>query len=109
MKINIFISIFFIICSCVESAKKPVINSNDFANIIKAIHLTEAKHTLILKSDSKNDSSLKLAYDSIFTVYSTTEELFFESMNYYTNNSDQLNSIYKSIIEELENERKNLP
>tara|TARA_B100001750_G_C14967339_1_gene331247 strand:+ start:168 stop:449 length:282 start_codon:yes stop_codon:yes gene_type:complete len=88
---------------------KSVIDTEAFKQIIKAMHLIEAKHELINKSASENNLSLKSDYDSLLNAHSITEELFIESINHYTNNPYKLNSVYTSILEELKKEKETLP
>ena len=107
MKIKVLISILLVSCS-MSPPPKSVIVTEDFKQIIKAMHLIEAKHELINTSATENNFSLKSDYDSILNAHSITEELFLESINYYTRNPDKLTSIYASMLDELKKEKESL-
>ena len=108
MKIKVLIFVLFVSCS-MNHPSKSVIEADNFKQIIKAMHLIESKHELINNSTTKSDSSLKSDYDSVLNAHSITEEIFIESINYYTNNPNKLISVYTSILEELKKEKEALP
>ena len=79
-----------------------ILNNTGFASILKAIHLTEAKNTL-LKSNNIDSLSLSNQYDSIFQAYAIQKEIFHQSMEYYLKHPKELEAIYDSILVDLRN------
>ena len=92
-----------IVLACNSSNQKSgseILNNTEFANVLKAIHLTEAKNTL-QKSNNIDSLSLSNQYDSIFKAYSIEKDIFHQSMDYYLKNPKELEIIYDSILIDL--------
>ena len=104
MKI-IRIIILLLIIACNNSNHKSdiqILNNTEFASILKAIHLTEAKN--ILQKPTNIDSlTLSNQYDSIFQAHNIQEEIFHQSMEYYLKHPKELEAIYDSILVDLRN------
>ena len=99
------IIILLLVLACNNSNHKSeseILNNTEFANVLKAIHLTEAKNTL-QKSNNIDSLSLSNQYDSIFKAYSIEEDIFRQSMDYYLKHPKELEAIYDSILIDLRN------
>ena len=99
------IIILLLVLACNNSNHKSgskILNNTEFANVLKAIHLTEAKNTL-QKSNNIDSLSLSNQYDSIFRVHTIQEEIFHQSMEYYLKHPKELEAIYDSILVDLRN------
>lgn len=113
MKTLRLITILLIISCSTDSKDKSigeVLTASEFANILKALHLAEAKHILQKSNSIKTDSShlIESKYDSIFHAHSIQENIFNQSMDYYLDHPKELESIYDSILIDLRDKKFNL-
>ena len=104
----LLINCFF---SCQEvNDNHEIISKKEFTQILKAIHLTEAKYE-IQKNKNINAAKniLKIEYDSIFKMSNINATDFENSIKHYSTKTNELDEIYEDVIEELIKEKKKLP
>ena len=110
--INIIIILLFILAcnnnSKDSSAFQVILNTKDFTNVLKAIHLTEAKYTFQKSNNIDSLNYISDQYDSIFEAHSIKEEAFYQSMDYYLQHPKELEAIYDSILIDLKNDQSHL-
>lgn len=108
-----YLILFYLFVCCNSNTnnliKEKIIEKNNFTNILKEIQLVEAK----FESDKINDienanAQLIDNYIRIYTKYQITELEFKNSLNYYMQKPELLNSIYIKAINDLNEEKTTL-
>ena len=100
-----FVIIFFSCCKEEISTKSNVLSEKMFVNIIKDIHLNEAKFDNLKRIDFEkyklyqNDN-----LNSVFLKYKISHKDFQQSMLYYTSKPEKLERIYTLAIDEINQE-----
>ena len=85
MKYYFVLLILFFSCSnMTNNYKKNILSEKKFIQIIKDVHLIEAKYeTIKFKKNKEAKSILQNDYDSIFNYYSITYDDFQKTLKYY--------------------------
>tara|TARA_B100000902_G_scaffold14625_1_gene17681 strand:+ start:2215 stop:2559 length:345 start_codon:yes stop_codon:yes gene_type:complete len=111
MKIYLLI-LSCLLISCSEYKKSDPENMmpiKKFKTILKEVHLEQASFEINKNEDLEN-AKAKL-YNSCYDIYkknNITEQDFIENLNYYSQKPRKLEKIYKTIKEELTQERLKL-
>tara|TARA_B100000780_G_scaffold75280_1_gene50678 strand:- start:26636 stop:26983 length:348 start_codon:yes stop_codon:yes gene_type:complete len=102
----LLISLFFS-CNNEPPKSNDVISKIEFIELIKSIHLIEAKYEVQKnKNNVTAKHQLRVEYDSIFNSYKLKVEDFEKSIKFYSTDSNELDEIYDLAIEGLINEKK---
>ena len=108
IKLILVIMIFF---SCVDRSKKipkEIIPVKKFTQILKDVHIIEAKHDLLKqKNIIYKKTLLTNDYDSIYIKHNIIEDSFKKSLDYYAEKPEYLEKIYSDILTKLEEENIN--
>jgi len=100
-----FIVIFFSCCKKEISSKSNVLSEKMFINIIKDIHLNEAKFDNLKRTNFEKYKLLQNnSQNSVFLKYKISHEDFQQSMLYYSSKPEKLEEIYTLAIDEINNE-----
>ena len=100
-----FIVIFFSCCKKEISSKSNVLSEKMFINIIKDIHLNEAKFDNLKRINFEKYKLLQNnSQNSVFLKYKISHEDFQQSMLYYSSKPGKLEEIYTLAIDEINNE-----
>ncbi len=75
--------------------------------ILKDMHISQSYLYEQKLSNEERIKKSKQLYHSILAKYNVSKEDFYLSMNYYSHNVQQLDSIYKLIIETTSNPNEN--
>src|SRR5437899_1395819 len=95
----IFVSLLF---SCKNIAPSNHLSPDLMKKILKDINIAES-YSLVVKDSlhkggSKNIDSLAVYYKDIFAHYKITAAQFTESLNWYKENPDDLDSVYSDLM-----------
>ena len=104
--IYIFFVVIFLSC-CKEdvSSQSNVLSEKMFVNIIKDIHLNEAKFDNLKRIDFEKYKLLQSnSRNSVFLKYKVSHQDFQQSMLYYSSKPEKLERIYSLAIDEINNE-----
>jgi len=108
MKIMLsLLSILLLACT----APKPkiptgILSKKKFINILKEVHLAEAKFELYKTKGIENaKNELAHNYSAIYEKHAVTMNTFDKTINYYTQHPEQLEKIYTRVLEQLKNDR----
>jgi len=108
MKILSFI-LCLILLSCGNQQKETpqdILSENSFINLLKDIHLAEAKFELHKTKGMENaKNELAYNYSSIYKKYEITLDDFDKTLDYYAQNPEKLEKIYTSVLEQLTKDR----
>ena len=108
MKISSFI-LCLILLSCVNQQKETpqnILSENSFINLLKDIHLAEAKFELHKTKGMENaKNELAHNYSTIYENYEITIDDFDKTLDYYAQHPEQLEKIYTSVLEQLTKDR----
>ena len=105
-----FIIIFFSCCKKEISSKSNVLSEKIFINIIKDIHLNEARFDNIKRIDFEKYKLLQSnSQNSVFLKYNISHEDFQHSMLYYSRKPEKLEEIYSLAIDEIKNNNLIVP
>ena len=111
MKVN-FLILFCLLFACVEPKEnihQDILSENEFAVVLKDIHLAEANFELQKnKGLEKAKNELSNSYTSIYKKHNVSEEKFKETLNFYAQNSEMLEKIYTDVLEQLTKDRSAL-
>lgn len=95
-----------LLCAC-NNPQGASIPAGKMAKILYDVHLAEV-YSANLKNDStnkqhtgKNMDSLANYYNSIFAHYKITKEQFTQSIDWYKEHTEELDTIYTNMITEL--------
>ena len=107
-----FLIVFSFLLACSssqESMPEEILSQNEFASILKEVHLAEGGFEL-QKTNGKEDAQNALvnSYQTIYSNHHIDENKFQETLNYYANHPDELEEIYATVLEELSKERTTL-
>ena len=100
---NLTILASFLTFSCAKKEKKPngILADSTMRNLIIEFTLAEAGAELSLNKQEIPDFKSELFYESTLKKSSISRDSFIKSLNYYSENPDQLNKIYEDAITEL--------
>ena len=108
MKISSFI-LCLILLSCGNQQKETpqnILSENSFINLLKDIHLAEAKFELHKTKGMENaKNELAHNYSTIYENYEITIDDFDKTLDYYAQHPEQLEKIYTSVLEQLTKDR----
>jgi hypothetical protein len=95
--------ILFLLSSCHHKNQLPrdIIPNDSLVCIIVDLHLADA---VLLNQNTQSkisDISSNALYQSVLTKYHITKERFVNSMNYFAEKPEVLDSIYDKVIERL--------
>ena len=95
--------LFLFACSATDKSReeKPALDKETLTSLITDLQLAEAilQEKQAHVSDSTDYASYY--YNGIFDKYHTTREEFHQTMEYYRNHLDELEKIYKDVVERL--------
>jgi len=101
---NILLSLIILsLFSCSENESQlisiDVIDKTSFVRILEEVHLIEAEYQLT-KINKKEKSANKLIndYTKLYSKFEITELQFENTMNYYSNHSEELEGIYEEVL-----------
>ena len=101
---NILLALFILsLFSCSENNSQlmsvDVIDKTSFVRILEEVHLIEAEYQLT-KINKKEKSANKLIndYTKLYSKFEITELQFENTMNYYSNHSEELEGIYEEVL-----------
>ncbi len=108
-----FLIVYCMLFACTNKNLKKrtdIIKQNDFADILKAVHIIEAEYEFH-KTTNKEYAfkNLQLSYDSVYNKYGITAEIFQINLNHFSENPSELEQIYSKILNDLTKERGALP
>ena len=108
MKIKSYI-FFIIFLSCGDpkiETSEDILPKNSFINLLKDIHLAEAKFE-IQKTKGMKNAKRKLAnnYSTIYETHEITPDDFDKTLDYYAQDPEQLEKVYILVLEQLTSER----
>ena len=108
MKILSFI-LCLILIGCGNQQKETpqdILSENIFINLLKDIHLAEAKFELHKTKGMENaKNELAYNYSSIYKKYEITLDDFDKTLDYYAQNPEKLEKIYTRVLEQLTKDR----
>ena len=111
MKISSFI-LCLILLSCGNQQKETpqnILSENSFINLLKDIHLAEAKFELHKTKGMKNaKNELVNKYRLIYKTHEVTSDDFDKTLRYYAHRPEELEEIYTLVLEQLTDDRANL-
>ena len=107
-----FLIVFSFLLACSssqESMPEEILSQNEFASILKEVHLAEGVFELQktnIKEGAQN--ALSNSYQKIFSSHNINETIFQKTLEYYANHPSELEEIYADVIEEITEERTSL-
>ena len=109
LKFLIVLSFLLACTSPKERIPEGILSQNEFASILKEVHLAEATFEL-QKTNGKEDAenALTKSYQTIFSSHNIDETIFQKTLEYYANHPGELEKIYAKVLEELTKERARL-
>lgn len=93
-----------IVMSCHSKAKEMPIDENKLINILVDVHVAEA--AMQEYASPKKDSIGKVYYQEIFSLHHVTEEAFIKSMYLLRQDPEEMETVYKAVVAELERREK---
>ena len=98
-----FLIIFSFLLACSspqESMPEEILSQNEFANILKKVHLAEGGFEL-QKTNGKEDAqnALSNSYQTIFSSHNIDETIFQKTLEYYANHPRNISIPTIDIIE----------
>ena len=105
--------ISFILCVTFLSCGSPqknipndILSENIFIDLLKDIHLAEAKFDLHKTKGMENaKNELAHNYSTIYETHEITPDDFDKTLDYYAQHPEQLEKIYTSVLEQLTKDR----
>jgi len=111
MNLNFLIILSFLLACSIpkEGIPEGILSQNEFASILKEVHLAEATFEL-QKTNGKEDAenALTKSYQTIFSSHNINETIFQRTLEYYANHPSELDEIYADVIEGITEERSTL-
>lgn len=109
LKFLIVLSFLLACTSPKERIPEGILSQNEFANILKEVHLAEGVFEL-QKTNGKEDAqnALSNSYQTIFSSHNINETIFQKTLEYYANHPSELEEIYTDVLGELTKERTTL-
>ena len=108
MKIISFILCLILLSCGAPKTKIPqdILSENSFIDLLKDIHLAEAKFEL-LKTKGIENAKNELAhnYSAIYETHQITADDFDKTIDYYAQHPEQLEKIYTRVLEQLTKDR----
>ncbi|WP_231424159.1 DUF4296 domain-containing protein [Pedobacter sp. Leaf250] len=99
--------VLFFIAGCKPKAPQGIIESEKMEQILYDIHLVDGYISTIYIQDSARKVGAAY-YKGIYKKYDTDSVQYAKSLNYYNNNPDQLQEMYKAISKKLDNQKVSL-
>lgn len=107
-------SLIFIAASCNNQDEKAPIDKYKMADILLDIHFADAKSNLtvkdslqhISKNSGKNLDSLSLYIKSIAAHYNISDIDLQKSLDWYSNNINELDSVYAILVPRIDSLKK---
>ena len=88
---------------------QDILSENSFIDILKDIHLAEAKFELHKTKGMKNSKNeLANKYRLIYKTHEVTSDDFDKTLKYYAQRPEELEKIYTLVLEQLTDDRANL-
>ncbi len=110
IKLAPFIIIYlFFSCRSKSYVKIPegIVTPDTMTAILSDIHILQASAQLGY-SQSPNDTSLKMAYESIWKKHHLTDSSYNQNMRFYCNNAKLLDSVYEKVLNNLNRQKAEL-
>ena len=109
LKFLIVLSFLLACTSPKERIPEGILSQNEFANILKEVHLAEGGFEL-QKTNGKEDAqnALSNSYQTIFSSHNIDETIFQKTLEYYANHPSELEEIYADVIKGITEERSTL-
>lgn len=105
----ILLILFFSCSNMSNSSDENILSEKKFIQIIKDVHLIEAKYeTIKFKKEKESKAILQNDYDSVFNLYSITYDDFQKTLKYYSLENEKLELIYTQALEEIKKENSKL-
>ena len=108
MKILSFI-LCLILIGCGNQQKETpqdILSENIFINLLKDIHLAEAKFELHKTKGMENaKNELAHNYSTIYKTHEITPDDFDKTLDYYAQHPEKLEKIYTRVLEQLTKDR----
>ena len=108
MKISSFI-LCLILIGCGNQQKETpqdILSENIFVDLLKDIHLAEAKFELQKTKGIENaKNELAHNYNAIYETHEITEDDFDKTLDYYAQHPEQLEKIYTHVLEQITKDR----
>jgi hypothetical protein len=97
-------------CKHQKTEIKPVhlIGKDTMVKVLADIHLLEASLGIKVFEEKKMDHTRNLIKEKIYGNYAVSKKQFFDSYNYYSQHSAQLDSIYTDVITEISKRQSEL-
>jgi hypothetical protein len=110
MRTYFFLLIFFFSCSNIsKTSNTNILSEKKFIQIIKDVHLIEAKYeTIKFKKEKVAKAILQNDYDSVFNLYDITYDNFQQTLKHYSLEHEKLELIYSQALEEIKKENSKL-
>jgi len=108
MKIMLLLLSILLLACTARKTKIPtgILSEKEFINILKEVHLAEAKFELYKTKGIENaKNELAHNYSAIYEKHAVTMNTFDKTINYYTQHPEQLEKIYTRVLEQLKNDR----
>ncbi len=93
------IIVLLIFCIGCQSSSKKVILPEKMVSILKDMHIVQSYLYEQKYSNQERIQRSKQLYHSILAKYRVSKEEFYQSMDYYSEHVQELDSIYKLVIE----------
>jgi hypothetical protein len=110
IKLLPFVIIYLLIsCRGKSYVKIPqgIVTPDTMSVILSDIHILQASAQLGY-SQSPNDTSLKMAYESIWKKHHLTDSSYNQSMRFYCDNAKLLDSVYEKVLNNLNRQKAEL-
>ena len=93
--------------ACQKKQSGDHLSQSQMGKILFDVQLAEAYSTMVIKDTvhkltGRNMDSLGVYYKEILAHHKVSEQLFNESLNYYREHPDELDSIYTKMLPEFE-------
>ncbi len=106
MRKNIFLlSFILILFSCKSDIPENIIEPQKMRDILVNIHYVDGYLTTFSNADSAQKIG-SVYYNSIYKKFGIDSAKYSTSLNYYNDNPDMLNKIYKEVTAELNKQLK---
>jgi hypothetical protein len=102
------IVLFFSVVSLISCKEKKlelrpnyVIGKDTMVQMLAEIHLLESSIGIRIFEEKKIIYTRNIVKSKIYKKYGVSKERFFKSYNYYTQNSESIDTIYTDVISEI--------
>lgn len=108
MRVKILTIVLVTMCAmsaCEKGEDKPEIPRDKMISIVTELHMAEVYSSMVNDSlgsfTNKNIDSLAIYYSYILKSHDVSAEQFKQSMNWYSRNVSELDTIYINVLSEL--------